>query len=494
MDLETAQNNAVAKLPLLKQENGNSFNPVARTTTNANGTSTSTILGPVTTEEKVQKKNDVKARSMLLMALPNEHQFTFNQYKDAKTLFEAIQTRFGGNDATKKTQKTLLKQIHCLLISANLPNGSQLVHEDLEKIQEDDLEEMDLKWQLALLSISARKYYQRTGKKITINGSDVLQNDNAKGKKVSIVHKMGNIFQGKYRGPRNKESRARNQTAQDGLECEEHFFQSMEFQQPEFEGYEFKANKDVCENSSNEIKKTTDALIIKDWVFDCDEDETEVRILKSDNVQHKPKLANQPKKVLELKGYMISEMGKIFQGVSVWEGAEEVQSIIHIKAEKCKNMKHSQDMQLIQKLRDDQKCMKKVFEVMSGRNIVTNSRVTPSWREIVSLTFSEAGVLHVNWISFGHCVLRRDSDKLRHDQKCKNMKHSQDMQLIQKLRDDQKRMKKVFEVMSGRNIVTNSRVTPSWREIVSLTFSEAGVLHVNWTSFGHCVPRRGHLC
>ncbi|GJX09398.1 hypothetical protein Tco_0199257 [Tanacetum coccineum] len=44
---------------------------------------------------------------------------------------------------------------------------------------------------------------------------------------------------------------------------------------------------------------------------------------------------------------------------------------------------------------------------------------------------------------------RRDSDKLRHDQKCKNMKRSQDMQLIQKLRDDQKRMKKVFEVMSG---------------------------------------------
>ncbi|GKB15154.1 hypothetical protein Tco_0849077 [Tanacetum coccineum] len=68
------------------------------------------------------------------------------------------------------------------------------------------------------------------------------------------------------------------------------------------------------------------------------------------------------------------------------------------------------------------------------------------------------------------------------------MKRSQDMQLIQKLRDDQKRMKKVFEVMSGRNIVTNSRVTPSWREIVSLTFSEAGVLHVNWTSFDNWCP------
>ncbi|GKD60651.1 hypothetical protein Tco_1298160, partial [Tanacetum coccineum] len=55
---------------------------------------------------------------------------------------------------------------------ANQPNGSQLVHEDLEQIHEDDLEEIDLKWQLALLSMRARRYFQRTGKKITINGSD----------------------------------------------------------------------------------------------------------------------------------------------------------------------------------------------------------------------------------------------------------------------------------------------------------------------------------
>ncbi|GKD45122.1 hypothetical protein Tco_1269767 [Tanacetum coccineum] len=137
MDLETAQTNATVKLPILKQgeyemwrlrieqyfqvqdyalwdviENDNSFKPTSRTTANADGTSTSMIPGPVTTEEKAQKKNDVKARSMLLMALPNEHQLTFNQYKDAKTLFDAIQTRFGGNDATRKTQKTLLKQMY----------------------------------------------------------------------------------------------------------------------------------------------------------------------------------------------------------------------------------------------------------------------------------------------------------------------------------------------------------------------------------------------
>ncbi|GKA67064.1 ribonuclease H-like domain-containing protein, partial [Tanacetum coccineum] len=66
-------------------ENGNSFKLAAQTTTNVEGSSTTLILGPVTADEKTQKKNDVKARSMLLMALPNEHLLTFNQYKDAKT-------------------------------------------------------------------------------------------------------------------------------------------------------------------------------------------------------------------------------------------------------------------------------------------------------------------------------------------------------------------------------------------------------------------------
>nr|GEY22288.1 ribonuclease H-like domain-containing protein [Tanacetum cinerariifolium] len=89
-----------------------SFKKIPRIIANADGTSTSTISGPVTIEEKAQKKNDVKARSMMLMALPNEHLLTFNQYKDAKTLFEAIHAIFDGNDATNKTQNTFLKQMY----------------------------------------------------------------------------------------------------------------------------------------------------------------------------------------------------------------------------------------------------------------------------------------------------------------------------------------------------------------------------------------------
>ncbi|GJT75109.1 putative ribonuclease H-like domain-containing protein [Tanacetum coccineum] len=60
-----------------------------------------------TAEEKTKKKNDVKVRGLLLMALLNEHQLTFSQYPYAKSMFAAIETRFGGNEATKKT---LLKQ------------------------------------------------------------------------------------------------------------------------------------------------------------------------------------------------------------------------------------------------------------------------------------------------------------------------------------------------------------------------------------------------
>nr|GEX32646.1 hypothetical protein [Tanacetum cinerariifolium] len=56
--------------------------------------------------------------------------------------------------------------------------------------------------------------------------------------------------------------------------------------------------------------------------------------------------------------------------------------------------------------------------VTSKRNIVTDSHVTPSWREIVSLTFSEAGVLNVNWISFGHCVNNRTTEIIGRDCAC----------------------------------------------------------------------------
>ncbi|GJT76318.1 hypothetical protein Tco_1043043 [Tanacetum coccineum] len=55
------------------------------------------------------------------------------------------------------------------------------INTDLEQIHEDDLEAMDLKWQLSLLSMRAKRYFQRTGNKIFINANDTAGYDKFQG-------------------------------------------------------------------------------------------------------------------------------------------------------------------------------------------------------------------------------------------------------------------------------------------------------------------------
>ncbi|GJZ81294.1 hypothetical protein Tco_0646288 [Tanacetum coccineum] len=69
-----------------------------------------TTIAPATAKEKAQKRLELKARSTLLMGITNEHQLKFNSIKDAKSLLQAVKKRFGGNAATKKTHRNLLKQ------------------------------------------------------------------------------------------------------------------------------------------------------------------------------------------------------------------------------------------------------------------------------------------------------------------------------------------------------------------------------------------------
>nr|GEZ70911.1 hypothetical protein [Tanacetum cinerariifolium] len=64
----------------------------------------------LTAKDMQKKKNDVKARTTLLLSLPDEHQLGFSKYKTARELWAAILKTFGGNEATKKTKKNLLKQ------------------------------------------------------------------------------------------------------------------------------------------------------------------------------------------------------------------------------------------------------------------------------------------------------------------------------------------------------------------------------------------------
>nr|GEY35010.1 hypothetical protein [Tanacetum cinerariifolium] len=191
-----------------------------------------TVMSVTTAEEKAHRRLEVKARSTLMMGIPNEHQLKFNSIKDAKKVMKAVEKRFGGNTATKKTQRNLLKQQYENFIAlsskmldqtfdrlqklisqlelfgeklsqedvnqkllrintahgvstastqvnaaysknidnlsdaiicsffASQPNSPQLVHEDLEQIHLDDMDEMDLKWQMAILTMRARREYR----------------------------------------------------------------------------------------------------------------------------------------------------------------------------------------------------------------------------------------------------------------------------------------------------------------------------------------------
>nr|GEU94901.1 ribonuclease H-like domain-containing protein [Tanacetum cinerariifolium] len=65
-------------------------------------------VAPTTVEQRLARKNELKAHGTLLMALPEKHELKFNTHKDAKTLMEAIEKRFGGNTETKKRTHTLI--------------------------------------------------------------------------------------------------------------------------------------------------------------------------------------------------------------------------------------------------------------------------------------------------------------------------------------------------------------------------------------------------
>ncbi|GJZ31978.1 ribonuclease H-like domain-containing protein [Tanacetum coccineum] len=305
---------------------------------------------PITiSEEKAQRRLEVKTRSTLMMGIPNEHQLKFNSIKDAKKLLEAVEKRFGGNEATKKTQRNLLKQQYENFIApssemldqtfdrlqklvrpvellggvgkkkyftenltqkllrslspewnthaivwrnqrlildtmsmddlynnlkvyepevkgmsssssstqnmafvsslnnntsstneaintahgvstastqvnaanftnidnlsdvvicaffASQPNSPQLNHEDLQQIHPDDMEEMDLRWQMAMLTMRARRFLKNIGRKLTVNGNETIGFDKSKVECYNC-HKRGH-FARECRAPRNQDNK-----------------------------------------------------------------------------------------------------------------------------------------------------------------------------------------------------------------------------------------------------------------------------------------------
>ncbi|GJW02066.1 putative ribonuclease H-like domain-containing protein [Tanacetum coccineum] len=193
-----------------------------------------------------ERERERKARTTLLIAIPEDHLVKFHRMTDAKDIWDAIKTRFGGNDKSKKMQKYILKQqfevftisnseglhkgydsqsssssLNVAFVSSestnstnnfstassaspsssqnskrensssytddpmysffvNQSNSPQLDHEDLEQIDEYDLEEMDLKWQVAMISMRLKKFYKKTGRKLHFDAKEPVGFDKTK--------------------------------------------------------------------------------------------------------------------------------------------------------------------------------------------------------------------------------------------------------------------------------------------------------------------------
>nr|GEW30317.1 retrovirus-related Pol polyprotein from transposon TNT 1-94 [Tanacetum cinerariifolium] len=88
---------------------------------------------------------------------------------------------------------------------ASQPNSPQLVHEDLEQIYLDDIEEMDLRWQMAILTMRARRFLKKTGRKLTVSGNETIGFDKSKVECYNC-HKKGH-FAREYRALRNQDNK-----------------------------------------------------------------------------------------------------------------------------------------------------------------------------------------------------------------------------------------------------------------------------------------------
>ncbi|GJR33142.1 hypothetical protein Tco_1109374 [Tanacetum coccineum] len=176
MDQDSAHMVAASKVPMLKPEW--QLSPKKKLVEGVE-----TIIAPTTAEEKAQRMLELKARSTLLMGIPNEHQLKFNSIKDAKSLLQALEKRFRGNVATKKTYRNLLKQQYENFTASS----SEVLDQTFDRLQKL-ISQLEIHGE----SISQEDVNQKFLRSLSlIRVTDISKMDKNKAKKDKTEHEIG---------------------------------------------------------------------------------------------------------------------------------------------------------------------------------------------------------------------------------------------------------------------------------------------------------------
>nr|GEX69153.1 ribonuclease H-like domain-containing protein [Tanacetum cinerariifolium] len=127
-------------------------------------------------------KPEVKGMSSSSLSTQNMA-FVSSSNNNASSTNEAINTAYGVSIAITQVNATYSTNIDNLSVAvicsffASQPNSPQLVHEDLEKFHPHDIEEMDLRWKIAMLTMRARRFLKKIGRKLIVNGNETIDFD-----------------------------------------------------------------------------------------------------------------------------------------------------------------------------------------------------------------------------------------------------------------------------------------------------------------------------
>ncbi|GKB86840.1 retrovirus-related pol polyprotein from transposon TNT 1-94, partial [Tanacetum coccineum] len=140
---------------------------------------------------------------------PNQLRLSFGGYGGNSTPDGATTASTQATAINSITIDNLSDAVICAFFLSQ-PNSPRLNNEDLQQIHPDDLEEINLRWQMAMLTMRERRFLKNTGRKFYVNGTETIGFDKSKVKCYNC-HKRGH-FARECRAPRNQENRNKENT------------------------------------------------------------------------------------------------------------------------------------------------------------------------------------------------------------------------------------------------------------------------------------------